>query len=138
MKRERSARDGPPISQQADTARLSEEDVAMVVRAVLRIIALGEYDLRGPVQPIDTLLRMKDVIKHVGLGKSMIHLFTGENPQFADPDFPRPVPLTKNGNAVGYSEHQLGTWIEGRKSLSKRLGGSIDAKKKVSLRINLH
>lgn len=122
MKHEHSARDGPSVNQQADKANLSEEDVAKVVRAVLRIIALGEYDLPSPSKPMDKLLRMKKVIEHVGLGKSMIHLLTGGDPQFADPDFPQAVPLTKNGTAVGYSEQQLSAWIEGRKSLTKRPG----------------
>lgn len=129
MKSERLARDGPPVIQ-PETATFNEEDVAKIVRAVLRIIALGEYDLPSPLQPIDKLLRMKKVIEHVGLGKSMIHLLTGDDPQFADPDFPQAVPLTKNGTAVGYSEQQLGAWIEGRKSLTKRPGAPAEVRRK--------
>lgn len=57
---------------------------------------------------MDKILRLPEVRHRVGLAKTQIY------EQIKDGHFPRPVPLTVDGRAVGWRESEISAWMERR------------------------
>lgn len=57
---------------------------------------------------MDRILRLPAVIERVGLKKTAIY------EQIDAGHFPKPIPLTVDGRAVGWRESQISRWIEER------------------------
>ena len=57
---------------------------------------------------MDKILRLPEVRSCVGLAKTQIY------EQIKDGHFPKPVPLTVDGRAVGWRQSEIARWIEQR------------------------
>ena len=63
-------------------------------------------------------IRLKDLIKHIGLSRSAIYDRMDEkSPRYA-PDFPKSFPL--GGTAVGWNEDEVNTWLLNCKNAPKK------------------
>ncbi|WP_420794894.1 helix-turn-helix transcriptional regulator [Azospira oryzae] len=64
------------------------------------------------------LLRLSEVIKRVGLGRSSVYARLDCDSKYYDPTFPRPVSLSPVGRGtVAWVEDEIDTWI--RQQISK-------------------
>jgi len=64
--------------------------------------------LHQTLQPIDRLLRWKDVQPLVGLCRSRAHQLIAKG------EFPAPIKLVEGGRASAWQESKIREWIEGR------------------------
>lgn len=65
------------------------------------------------LQPKNRILRCKDVIAILGIGKSTLYDWINHNSKRYDPTFPKSF---KIGSAsVGWDENEINTWIDKRK-----------------------
>jgi len=55
-----------------------------------------------------SVIRMKELIKIVGLSRSYIHALQARG------DFPSPIRLVKGGRATGYLRSEVDDWLKGR------------------------
>lgn len=62
------------------------------------------------------ILRLKQVIDRIGLGRSTVYDRLNEGSPRYDSSFPKPFSL--GGNAVGWLESEINSWIQERVSKS--------------------
>jgi len=55
-----------------------------------------------------SVIRMKELIKIVGLSRSYIHALRSRG------EFPSPIRLVKGGRATGYLRSEVDDWLKGR------------------------
>jgi prophage regulatory protein len=61
---------------------------------------------------LNRIIRKKDLPNYVGLQRTQIELLVERG------EFPRPVPLSDSGRAIGWLEHEVWAWQQQR--LAKR------------------
>ncbi len=66
------------------------------------------------------VLRMKQLVAVVGLGKSTVYDYLNPKSPRYDPTFPKPVKL--GASAVGWIDHEVTVWLESRIAVSRQLG----------------
>jgi prophage regulatory protein len=68
------------------------------------------------VERLNKIIRKKDLPNYVGLQRTQIELLIERG------EFPRPVPLSDSGRAIGWLEHEVWAWQQAR--LAARDGSS--------------
>ena len=64
------------------------------------------------LERLNRIIRKRDLPRYVGLQRTQIELLVERG------EFPKPVPLSDSGRAVGWSESELWAWQQAR--LAKR------------------
>jgi prophage regulatory protein len=64
------------------------------------------------VERLNKIIRKKDLPSFVGLQRTQIELLIERG------EFPKPIPLSDSGRAIGWIEHELWAWQQSR--LAKR------------------
>jgi prophage regulatory protein len=67
------------------------------------------------VERLNRIIRKKDLPTYVGLARTQIELLISRG------EFPKPIPLSDSGRAIGWIESELWAWQQER--LAKRDGG---------------
>lgn len=69
------------------------------------------------------LMRLPELLKITGLGRSSAYLRMNKNSPYYDPEFPRPIPLSQNRKgAVGFLSTDVHNWVNNRVSASVNNG----------------
>ncbi|ALE55200.1 hypothetical protein AC233_11335 [Burkholderia sp. HB1] len=71
------------------------------------------------------VLRMKQLVLMVGLGKSTVYDYLNPKSPRYDPTFPKSVKL--GASAVGWIDHEVTAWLESRIAASRQLGTNPEA-----------
>ncbi|WP_080713037.1 helix-turn-helix transcriptional regulator [Bordetella bronchiseptica] len=65
------------------------------------------------MNPTSRILRTKDVLQLLGIGRTTLYRWLEQNPQF-----PRPVSL--GPNSIGWFENELNQWLASRSCASRQ------------------
>jgi prophage regulatory protein len=66
---------------------------------------------------LNRIIRKKDLPNFVGLQRTQIELLIQRG------EFPKPVPLSDSGRAIGWLEHEVWAWQQSRLAKRDKLGG---------------
>ncbi|MBU7436183.1 MULTISPECIES: helix-turn-helix transcriptional regulator [Paraburkholderia] len=72
------------------------------------------------------ILRMKQLVLMVGLGKSTVYDYLNPKSPRHDPTFPKPVKL--GASAVGWIDHEVTAWLESRIAASRQDDANPEAR----------
>lgn len=73
-----------------------------------------------PSSSLKRILRIKQLIETIGLGKSTVYDYLDPKSPRYDPTFPKPVKL--GVSAVGWVEEEVGAWLELKISMCREGG----------------
>lgn len=79
-------------------------------------IATSETHISNLVSAPIVILRLRQVLQKIGIGRSKLYLFLNPRSKYYDPDFPRPITLGLR--SVGWNLAEVERWLQ--KKLDER------------------